>query len=136
MKTLGIRLEKQTDSALKIAPWLMRQPWVRKVYYPGLADHPGREILEDISTGYGPVITFEVSDDKTKRLLLEKLSLPAVAVSLGGVESILSHPATMSHTGMPVAVREEQGITDRILRLSVGLEHPQDLMDDFFSSIS
>lgn len=136
MKTLGIRLERQTDSASKIAPWLKSQTWVKNVYYPGLEDHPGRDILSDISTGYGPVITFQVIDDKTKGLLLEKLSLPAIAVSLGGVESILSHPATMSHAGMPKDVREAQGITDRIFRFSVGLEHPQDLINDFENTIS
>lgn len=132
MKTLGIRLQRQTESAQIIAPWLEEQPWVKKVYYPGLQDHPGREILEGIATGYGSIITFEVINQKTQTALFEKLNLPAVAVSLGGIESILSHPATMSHAGIPVEVREELGITDRIFRLSVGLEHPQDLMNDLW----
>ncbi|KUO65896.1 MAG: cystathionine gamma-synthase [Gracilibacter sp. BRH_c7a] len=136
MKTLGIRLERQTKSAEEIAKWLSEQPWIKKLYYSGLASHPGKEILDNISSGPGMIITFEVKDSVTKENLMKKLSLPAVAVSLGAVESILTHPATMSHAGMPEEVREAQGITDRIFRFSVGLEHPLDLMNDFSNSIS
>lgn len=131
LKTLGVRMERQTGSAIKIAPWLREQPWVKKVYYSGFADHPRSALLEEISTGYGAIITFEVSSAEIKNRLMQKLSLPAIAVSLGAVESILTHPATMSHAAMPSSVREELGITDNLFRLSVGLEDPEDLMSDF-----
>lgn len=135
IKTLGIRLERQTKSALEIAKWLSEQPWVEKVYYSGLSSHPRKEILDTISSGAGMVITFEVKDTITKENLMKKLSLPAIAVSLGAVESILTHPATMSHASIPLAIREDLGISEQLFRLSVGLEHPSDLIDDFQKAI-
>jgi cystathionine beta-lyase len=135
LKTLGVRMERQEKSARQIAPWLSAQSWVKKVYYPGLEGHPGKTLLETISSGYGAVITFEVTTPTVKNALMQKLSLPAVAVSLGAVESILSHPATMSHASMPAAVREELGIGDHLFRLSVGLEDPEDLIKDFDRAI-
>ncbi|NLI91488.1 MAG: PLP-dependent transferase [Peptococcaceae bacterium] len=135
LKTLGVRMERQEKSAQKIAPWLLEQSWVKKVYYPGLPGHPGKTLLENISTGYGAIITFEVTTSAVKNNLMQKLSLPAVAVSLGAVESILTHPATMSHASMPKAVREELGICDNLFRLSVGLEDPEDLVKDFLTAV-
>jgi len=135
LKTLGVRLDRQTGSALKIAPWLLEQPWVKRVYYPGLPDHPGKALLNDVSTGYGAIITFEVTTSEVKDNLMRRLSLPAVAVSLGAVESILTHPATMSHGAMPSATREELGISDNVLRLSVGLEDSEDLIHDIADAV-
>lgn len=135
MKTLGVRLERQAKSALKIATWLLEQPWVEKVYYPGLPGFPDQEILNRISTGYGSIVTFKVKTLEIKEAFMKKLSFSAVAVSLGAVESILTHPATMSHSGMPVATKEELGIHDTLFRLSVGLENPYDLIDDFEKAI-
>jgi len=134
LKTLGVRMERQEKSAQKIAPWLLEQPWVKKVYYPGLSGHPDKNLLEEISTGYGAIVTFEVTTSEVKHNLMRRLTLPAVAVSLGAVESILSHPATMSHASMPKAVREELGICDNLFRLSVGLEDPEDLIKDFLTA--
>lgn len=135
LKTLGVRMDRQTGSALKIAPWLLEQPWVKNVYYPGFANHPGKALLDDIASGYGAIITFEVINSKVRRQLMQKLSLPAIAVSLGAVESILTHPATMSHAAIPSPVREKLGICDNLLRLSVGLEDPEDLIKDFIVAV-
>lgn len=131
LKTLGIRMERQTRNALLIAEWLQTQPWVSKVYYPGLATHRRKEVLEKISAGYGAVVSFEVINEETLRKLLRHLTLPAIAVSLGAVESILTHPATMSHASMPKSQRAKLGISDNLLRLSVGLEDVEDLISDF-----
>lgn len=136
IKTLGVRLERQAESAQKIATWLSEQPWVVKTYYPGLPGFPGKEILDSISTGYGSIVTFEVKTREIKESLMQKLSLAAIAVSLGAVESILTHPATMSHSGMPSDVKKELGISDNLFRLSVGLENPLDLIQDFREAIN
>ncbi len=131
LKTLGIRLEKQSENALILAGWLDSQPWVSKVYYPGLEQHEGRSILEDLSSGYGAILSFEVREPNILHRILREMELPAVGVSLGAVETILTHPATMSHASIPVEERTKLGITDNLLRLSVGLEDTEDLIRDF-----
>ncbi|MCA1295728.1 aminotransferase class I/II-fold pyridoxal phosphate-dependent enzyme [Paenibacillus sp. alder61] len=130
MKTLGARMAHSEISARKLADWLARRQDIAAVYYPGLAEHPGREVQEKQSKGYGAVVSFDVgSGDRAKRVL-SRVKLPLVAVSLGAVESILSYPAMMSHASMPPEVRLERGITDGLLRFSVGLEDIGDLLAD------
>lgn len=130
MKTLGARMAHSEISARKLADWLARRQDIAAVYYPGLAEHPGREVQEKQSEGYGAVVSFDVgSGDRAKRVL-SRVKLPLVAVSLGAVESILSYPAMMSHASMPPEVRLERGITDGLLRFSVGLEDIGDLLAD------
>nr|WP_207635591.1 PLP-dependent aspartate aminotransferase family protein [Syntrophobotulus glycolicus] len=136
LKTLGVRMERQSSSALKIAQWLSQQNWIRKVYHTAFPAHPRREILNDLSSGHGPLITFEVNHPDIADNLRRRLSIPAIAVSLGAVESILTHPATMSHASIPAVVREELGITDNLFRLSVGLEDPADIIHDFDQAAS
>lgn len=135
LKTLGIRLDRQSANALELAKWLSGQPWVEKVYYPGLPGYPGKEVLEKVSSGYGAIVTFVIKEDEIFRRLLHRLVLPAVAVSLGAVESILTHPATMSHAAMPAEERAKRGIKDNLVRLSVGLESPKDIIADFLQAI-
>ena len=130
MKTLQARMEHSERSARLLAQWLLRHPGVERVYYPGLADHPGREIHERQSLGYGAVVSFDVGSADRAKALLSRVTLPLVAVSLGSVESILSYPAMMSHAAMPPEVRAERGIGDGLLRYSVGLEHIDDLLED------
>ncbi|TBL70045.1 trans-sulfuration enzyme family protein [Paenibacillus thalictri] len=130
MKTLKARMEASEASARRLAEWLSQHPGIDKVYYPGLADHPRREVHEKQSLGYGAVVSFDVgSGDKAKQLL-SKVNIPLVAVSLGAVESILSYPAMMSHASMPREVRLERGITDGLVRYSVGLEDIGDIIAD------
>jgi cystathionine beta-lyase len=130
LKTLKVRMEESQASAQKIVAWLKEQPTVTKVYYPGLAEHPGYEIHQRQASGPGAVLSFELSNLDVTRRLLEGVQLAAFAVSLGGVESILSYPAKMSHAAMPAAEREARGIKDTLVRLSVGLEDPDDLIQD------
>jgi cysteine-S-conjugate beta-lyase len=130
LKTLKVRMEESQASARQIVAWLKEQPAVAKVYYPGLAEHPGYEIHQRQASGPGAVLSFELSNLDVTRRLLEGVQLAAFAVSLGGVESILSYPAKMSHAAMPAAEREARGIKDTLVRLSVGLEDPDDLIQD------
>jgi cystathionine beta-lyase len=130
MKTLGARMEAQQRSAEVIANWLTGLRDVRRVYYPSLAGHEGREIHRQQASGWGAVVSFDLSSARKAKALLRSVKLPLMAVSLGGVESILSYPATMSHASMPPAERKRRGITDALVRLSVGLEAAEDIMED------
>ncbi|WP_129126182.1 trans-sulfuration enzyme family protein [Geomonas oryzae] len=130
LKTLKVRMEEHQASAQKIALWLKEQKQVERVYYPGLPEHPGYEVHKRQSSGPGAVLSFELADFALTTRLLEGVELAAFAVSLGGVESILSYPAKMSHAAMPPAEREARGIKDTLVRLSVGLEDPDDLIAD------
>ncbi|MFC4775632.1 trans-sulfuration enzyme family protein [Paenibacillus sp. GCM10023252] len=135
MKTLGARMEHSEKSARKLAEWLSNHPEVEKVYYPGLQDHPGRAIHEKQSAGYGAVVSFDVGSGERAKSMLSRVKIPLVAVSLGAVESILSYPAMMSHAAMPKEVRHERGITDGLVRYSVGLEDIDDLLHDLDASL-
>lgn len=136
MKTLQARMEWSEKSANKLAAWLYEHPAVSKVYYPGLPDHPGREVHEKQSVGYGAIVSFDVGSKERARQLLTAVSIPLVAVSLGSVESIISYPAMMSHASMPPEVRLERQITDGLLRYSVGLEDVDDLIADLNQALN
>lgn len=135
IKTLGARMEAQQANAEKIARWLTGAPGIRKVYYPALAGHQGREVHLRQSAGGGAVVSFELQDGPTAHRFMRSVRLPILAVSLGGVESILSYPATMSHGSMPREERLARGITDGLVRLSVGLEDPEDLTRDLANAL-
>ncbi len=131
IKTLGVRLTQSSASAQKIASYLTTHSLVEEVFYPGLTSHPGHSIHAKQSTSPGAVLSFRLPDRVTAKVFVENVKIPVFAVSLGGVESILSHPAQMSHAAMPKDEREKRGITDGLLRFSVGLEHVDDLIADF-----
>ena len=133
IKTLKVRMDQSQASALQIAQVLKKCLKVKAVHYPGLPDHPGHELLKQQANGFGAVLSFELESVQLAKKLMEKVKIPALAVSLGGVESILSYPATMSHAAIPPAVRHEFGISDALVRLSVGLEDPRDLLDDMLA---
>jgi cystathionine beta-lyase len=135
IKTLNVRLEKSQSSALKIAEFLDSHPLVNKVYYPGLETHPQYQVQKEQADGAGAVLSFELKDEETLRLFVSQVKIPVFAVSLGAVESILSYPKTMSHAAMPQEEREQRGITNSLLRLSVGLENPDDLIKDFSEAL-
>ena len=130
LKTLGVRLIRQQESAGAIASWLQTRPEVKKVYYPALENHPGCKVHLRQAAGGGAVVSFELASKEIAVKMMKAGKLPLVAVSLGGVESILSYPATMSHAAMPAPERAARGITDGLVRLSVGLEAAQDLIAD------
>jgi cystathionine beta-lyase len=130
IKTLKARMELQQQSATEIAQWLKKQSWVSDVYYPGLSDHPGHEIIKSQATGFGAVLSFKTLTVERARQIMKEVKVWSVAVSLGGVESILSYPVKMSHAAIPPLDRERLGITDNLIRLSVGLEDASDLIED------
>jgi cystathionine beta-lyase len=136
IKTLSARMEAQQRSAAILAERLAAMPGIEKVYYPGLAGHPGREIHAGQADGAGAVVSFELADADAAVRFMKGVELPLVAVSLGGVESILSYPATMSHASMPREERMRRGIKDSLVRLSVGLEDPDDLFDDLAQALA
>jgi cysteine-S-conjugate beta-lyase len=136
LKTLAVRLDAQQRSADTIAHWLLTQPAVRRVHYPTLAQHPGRDTHLRQASGGGAVISFELADGPAALAFLKNVKLPLVAVSLGGVESILSYPATMSHASLPRPERLARGITDGLVRLSVGLEDAEDLIADMDAALN
>lgn len=136
IKTMDVRFTKSTESAEKIAAFLDAHPLVEQVFYPGLASHPGAAIHAKQSTSPGAVLSFRLPDYKTAKAFVEAVKIPVFAVSLGGVESILSYPAKMSHAAMEPAERAKRGITDGLLRFSVGLEHVDDLIEDFEQALT
>lgn len=128
MKTLKLRMDQSQRSTIAIVEWLTCQKNVKKIHYPGLPDHPGYAVQQAQADGPGAVFSFELDSFETTKRLLEGSKLSAFAVSLGGVESIISYPAKMSHAALPKDERERKGITDTLVRLSVGLEDPDDLI--------
>jgi cystathionine beta-lyase/cystathionine gamma-synthase len=130
IKTLSARMDAQCRSADTLARWLQKQSWVQNVYYPGLETHPGHLIVKNQAEGFGAVVT--VKSDTVERAvrIMRNVKIWNVAVSLGGVESILSYPKKMSHAAIPQSERDLLGITDNLIRLSVGLEDIDDLIGD------
>jgi cystathionine beta-lyase/cystathionine gamma-synthase len=132
MKTLALRVRYQNESTLKIARYLSRHEFVTKVNYPGLDEHPQHERAMELFAGYGGVLSFELEGGKDiAELFLNSVTIPIVAPSLGGVETLITIPATTSHSGMSPQDRQKLGITDGLIRLSMGVENPEDIINDF-----
>jgi len=132
LKTLAVRMRYQNDSALKIARFLEAHPKIEKVNYPGLESHSGYQRASDLFDGFSGMLSFELTGDvEAAERLLENIQIPFVAPSLGGVESLITRPATTSHSGMSPQEREALGISDTLIRFSVGLEATDDLIADF-----
>lgn len=136
IKTLAIRLERQQENALKLANWLKQHQKVTQVYYVGLPEHPGYEINKKQSTGFGSMISFRIDTAATARKVLEKVKVIAYAESLGGVESLVTYPMLQTHGDVSLEVRERLGITDTLLRLSVGIENSDDLIADLAQALA
>jgi len=135
IKTTDVRFSRSAQSAQKIAEFLATHTLVEQVYYPGLSSHPGHDIHQRQSTSSGAVLSFRLPSYASAKALVEAMKIPVFAVSLGGVESILSYPAKMSHAAMEPEQRAKRGITDGLLRFSVGLEHVDDLIADFAQAL-
>ncbi|NPC92243.1 cystathionine beta-lyase [Bacillus sp. WMMC1349] len=135
LKTLQVRLEKAGKTAWQLAEFFTKHPAVKQVYYPGLSSHPGAQVHKHQSNGAGAVLSFELADAQAVKKVVENLTIPVFAVSLGGVESIVSYPTKMSHAAMPKEERLKRGISDGLLRLSVGMEHVGDLQKDFSEAL-
>lgn len=131
LRTLSVRLERQQRSAGKIAEWLAAHPRVGAVYYPGLESHATHAIAKKQQNGFGAMLSFEVDGgEREVRAVLERIGVFTLAESLGGVESLVAHPASMTHASMAPEARRTAGIGDTLLRLSIGLEHEDDLLAD------
>ena len=131
LKTLSLRMEKHQSNALSIAQFLETHPKVKQVYYPGLISHPQYELSVRQTTGSGGVISFEIDGGEEVAIkFLESLKLFILAESLGGVESLIEHPATMTHSSLTAKERELAGITDSLIRVSIGVEDVRDLQKD------
>lgn len=130
MKTLGIRMERSQENAIRIAEWLKTQSIVRKVYYPGLPEHPGYEIMKKQARGFGSMITFRVDSKEHALQILKQVRMIKFAESLGGVETLITYPTTQTHADVPEEVRLKNGITPCTLRLSTGIEDIEDLLGE------
>ena len=130
IKTLGIRMEKAQENAIVIANWLKKQKAVTKVIYPGLKEHPGHEIMKKQARGFGAMLTFQLESKEYALAILEKVRMIKFAESLGGVETLITYPATQTHADVPKEICEKNGITDSTLRLSVGIEDVKDLLEE------
>ena len=130
LKTLALRMEKHNANALAISRWLLEHPKVSRVFYPGLPLHNGHTIHESQASGYGGMVSFEVNDPALVPQVLAKVQLIQFAESLGGVETLITFPAVQTHADIPAADRERLGISDCLLRLSVGIEDADDLIAD------
>ncbi len=136
IKTLGVRLDRHVENAEKAAAHLKAHKAVRKVYYPGLPDAQGYEINKKQAKNGGAMISFELYENYNIRKFFSSLKIIALAESLGGVESLVCHPASMTHASIPYEVRQKVGITDGLIRLSIGIENIQDLLEDLDRAIA
>lgn len=138
IKTLHIRMQRHCENGEKIAKYLKSHPKVDKVYWPGFEDHPNHDIAKKQMTGFGGMISFTTAEgtEKSAVTILENLKVFTLAESLGGVESLAGHPASMTHASIPKEEREKTGVVDSLIRLSVGIEDDEDLIEDLKQALS
>ncbi|MBK8314442.1 MAG: PLP-dependent transferase [Acidobacteria bacterium] len=135
VKTLAVRMRQHDENGRKVAGFLADHPKVQKVYYPGLPQHPQHERAGKLMTGFGGMIAFETGSLAAARAVLDNVTLCALAESLGGVESLISHPASMTHASVPAEERARLGITDGLVRISVGIEDVEDIIADLDAAL-
>lgn len=136
LKTLAVRMDRHCQNAADLADWLVAQPQVAKVYYPGLKSHPGHAVAARQMSAFGGMISLQLHGGAAAaRQFLTRTHLFSLAESLGGVESLVNHPATMTHASIPKAVREARGVDDGLIRLSVGIEDVEDLRADLAGAL-
>ncbi|MCU1797141.1 PLP-dependent transferase [Pectobacterium polaris] len=137
IRTLALRIERHNQSALQLAHWLELQPQVEQVYYPGLPNHPQHALAQQQMRGFGGMISVRLKGDEDyARDVIKRTRLFTLAESLGGVESLISQPYSMTHASVPLEKRLQKGITPQLLRLSVGIENAQDLIDDLYQALN
>ena len=135
-KTLAVRMEAHDKNGRQVANFLAEHPKVQKVYYPGLVSHPQHELAKRQQKGFGGMVAFETGSLENAKRVLENVKLCILGESLGGVESLISHPATMTHASVPAEKREKLGITDGLVRVSVGIEDIEDIIEDLDQALS
>jgi cystathionine beta-lyase/cystathionine gamma-synthase len=136
VKTLAVRMKQHDESGRKVAAFLAQHKKVKKVFYPGLADHPQHELAKKQMTGFGSMISFETGSLEKANALLKSVRVCTLGESLGGVETLISHPATMTHAAVGVEERARLGITDGLVRISVGIEDVDDLLADLDQALA
>ena len=136
IKTLALRMERAQENAKAIANFLSRQPNITEVIYPGLSQHPGHETMKRQARGFGAMLTFKVADKEIALSILKNVRLIQFAESLGGVETLITYPVTQTHADVPPETLAKNGITDTTLRLSVGIENAEDLIEDLKNAIN
>jgi cystathionine gamma-lyase len=136
IKTLPLRMRQHDANGRRIAEWLSHHPRVRSVNYPGLPSHPQHDLACRQMTGYGGMMSVELGDAAFARRVVERTRVFALAESLGGVESLVGHPATMTHASVPLELRRKMGLTDSLIRLSVGIEDVEDLVEDLDQALA
>ncbi|WP_290766156.1 PLP-dependent aspartate aminotransferase family protein [Fibrobacter sp. UBA4297] len=136
IKTLALRMERAQENAIAIAKFLANEPNVTEVIYPGLPQHPGHKTIKQQARGFGAMLTFKVTDKDIALSILEKVRLIQFAESLGGVETLITYPVTQTHADVPPEILAKNGITDATLRLSVGIEKVDDLIDDLRNALN
>jgi cystathionine beta-lyase/cystathionine gamma-synthase len=136
LKTLGVRMERHAENALKVAEFFASHSKVKKTYYPGLPSHPNHQIAKKQMTGYSGIVSVEFDLDYDKSMqLISGLKIFSLAESLGGVESLVDHPASMTHASIPKIEREKIGLMDGLVRFSVGIENIEDIIDDLSNAL-
>ncbi len=135
-KTLAVRMDAHDKNGRQVAAFLAEHPKIQKVYYPGLVSHPQHELAKRQQKGFGGMVAFETGSFDNAKKVLESVKLCTLAESLGGVESLISHPATMTHASVPLEKREKLGITDGLVRVSVGIEDVEDIILDLDQALS
>jgi cystathionine beta-lyase/cystathionine gamma-synthase len=135
IKTLPLRMRQHDANGRAIAAWLREQPKVKQIYYPGLSSHPQHDLARRQMEGFGGMISIELGDVALARRVVERTRVFALAESLGGVESLIGHPASMTHASVPPALRQSMGLTDSLVRLSCGVEAVEDLIADLAQAL-
>jgi cystathionine beta-lyase/cystathionine gamma-synthase len=136
IKTLPLRMRQHDANGRVVAAWLSRRPEVSRVYYPGLTSHPQHDLACRQMSGFGGMISFDLGDATATKRFVESTRIFALAESLGGVESLVGHPASMTHASVPAAMRQAMGLTDSLVRLSCGVEDVEDLLADLDQALS
>jgi cystathionine beta-lyase/cystathionine gamma-synthase len=136
IKTLPLRMRAHDANGRRIAEWLERRPGVQRVYYPGLPSHPQHELACRQMSGFGGMLSLELGDAARARRVVERTRVFALAESLGGVESLIGHPASMTHASVPPELRQKMGLSDSLVRLSVGIEDVEDLIEDLDQALA
>ena len=136
IKTLGVRMDRHEQNARQVADYLVKHPKVKQVLWPGLPDHPGHELHKRQASGFGSMMSFDLGSFAAAKALLDRVQVMSFAESLGGVETLISHPASMTHASIPPERRAEIGVTDGLVRLSVGIEDVKELIEDLDRDLS
>jgi cystathionine beta-lyase len=138
IKTLHLRMERHCSNGKKVAEYLKNHPKVGKVFWPGFSDHPNHDIARKQMSDYGGMLSFTLKDDNVEKAiqLMERVKLFSLAESLGGVESLINHPASMTHASVPREERMKTGLVDSLMRLSIGIEDSEDLLEDLEQALT